>query len=157
MDIVLLCVGKTDVAWVKEGLDLYRSRLVHYAPFQLVEIPQLKKAGALSREEIKRKEGELILGKLSPQDRLVLLDEKGRQFRSVDFARWLGGRLQQGSGALVFAVGGAYGFSPEVYARAESQIALSEMTFSHQMVRTIFAEQLYRAFTILSGEPYHNE
>ena len=153
MDILLLCVGKTDVAWVKEGLDLYRSRLVHYAPFQVVEIPQLKKAGALSQEEIKRKEGELILAKLRP----VLLDEHGNQFRSVEFARWLGGKLQQGSGALVFAVGGAYGFSPEVYGRAEGKIALSRMTFSHQMVRTIFAEQLYRAFTILSGEPYHNE
>ena len=157
MDILLLCVGRTDVAWVKEGLELYRSRLVHYAPFRVEEIPQLKKVGALSHEEIKRKEGELILGKLRPQDRLVLLDEHGTQFRSVDFAKWLSAKLQQGSGALVFAVGGAYGFSPEVYARAEGKIALSTMTFSHQMVRTIFAEQLYRAFTILSGEPYHNE
>lgn len=157
MDILFLCVGKTDVPWVKEGLDLYRSRLVHYAPFQVVEIPQLKKVSALSHEEIKRREGELILARLRPQDRLVLLDEHGEPFRSVEFARWLGVQLQRGSGALVFAVGGAYGFSPEVYARAEGKIALSRMTFSHQMVRTIFAEQLYRAFTILNGEPYHNE
>ena len=157
MKIVLLTVGKTDVPWVKEGLELYASRLAHYIPFSVTEIPELKKAGALSREQIKSKEGEQILRQLGPQDVLVLLDEHGQECRSLEFAAWLDKQLGCGAKSLVFAVGGAYGFSPQVYERATWKISLSKMTFSHQMVRTVFAEQLYRAFTILKGEPYHHE
>ena len=156
MKITLLTVGKTDVKWVKEGLDLYVSRLSHYAPFQVREIPELKNVSALDREQIKVREGELILKSLRPSDEVVLLDEGGRELRSVEFASWLEERFSRGSRDIVFVIGGAYGFSKEVYARADSKLSLSKMTFSHQMVRTIFAEQLYRAFTIIRGEPYHN-
>lgn len=157
MNVKLLTVGKTDVGWVKEGLDLYRSRLVHYVPFQVVEIPQLRKVSAFSEEQIKQKEGELILGEAGPSDVLILLDERGKEYRSVEFASYLQKQLSGGGKTLVFAIGGAYGFSKAVYDRASDMISLSRMTFSHQMVRTIFAEQLYRAFTILRGEPYHHE
>ena len=157
MKITLLTVGKTDVKWVKEGLDLYVSRLSHYAPFQVREIPELKNVSALDREQIKVREGELILKPLRPSDEVVLLDEGGRELRSVEFASWLEERFSRGSRDIVFVIGGAYGFSKEVYARADSKLSLSKMTFSHQMVRTIFAEQLYRAFTIMRGEPYHHE
>ena len=157
MKITLLTIGKTDVKWVSEGLDLYVSRLVHYVPFQVREIPELKNVSALTREQIKSREGELILKSLKPADEVVLLDEGGREFRSMDFASWIGERISRGSRDIVFVIGGAYGFSPEIYSRADSKLSLSKMTFSHQMVRTIFAEQLYRAFTILRGEPYHHE
>ncbi|MBQ9548372.1 MAG: 23S rRNA (pseudouridine(1915)-N(3))-methyltransferase RlmH [Bacteroidales bacterium] len=157
MRITMLTVGKTDVPWVKEGLDLYVSRLGHYAPFCLLELPALKNVSSLSEKQIKEKEGALILGALAPSDELVLLDERGRALRSLDFARSLQERLSRGGRDLVFAVGGAYGFSQAVYDRADALLSLSPMTFSHQMVRTIFAEQLYRAFTILKGEPYHHE
>ena len=157
MKFTLLTVGKTDVKWVKEGLDLYVSRLSHYAPFQVREIPELKNVSALDREQIKVREGELILKSLRPSDEVVLLDEGGRELRSVEFASWLEERFSRGSRDIVFVIGGAYGFSKEVYARADSKLSLSKMTFSHQMVRTIFAEQLYRAFTIMRGEPYHHE
>lgn len=157
VNIVLLTVGKTDVNWVKEGLEVYTSRLRHYVPFQVKEIPELKKASALSREQIKEKEGELIFKQLEPSDTLVLLDEHGAEYRSLEFAGFLEKQMNAGVKTLVFAVGGAYGFSDQVHARARAKMALSKMTFNHQMVRTIFAEQLYRAFTILKGEPYHNE
>ena len=157
MNLTLLTVGKTDVKWVKEGLELYASRLTHYVPFTLTEIPELKKVSALSRQQIMQKEGELILKHLTPGDHLILLDEHGREFRSLEFADYVEHLLFMGGKNLVFVVGGAYGFSDEVYARAHSKISLSRMTFSHQMVRIIFAEQLYRAFTILKGEPYHHE
>ncbi len=157
MNVKLLTVGKTDVGWVKEGLDLYCSRLVHYVPFQVVEIPQLRKVSAFSEEQIKQKEGELILGEAGPSDVLILLDERGKEYRSMEFASYLQKQLSGGGKTLVFAIGGAYGFSKAVYDRASDMISLSRMTFSHQMVRTIFAEQLYRAFTILRGEPYHHE
>jgi 23S rRNA (pseudouridine1915-N3)-methyltransferase len=156
MDITLLTVGKTDVKWVKEGLDLYMSRLSHYVPFALKEIPQLKNVSALSREQIREREGALILKAVRPSDEVILLDEHGREFRSVDFAKFIEEKTLRGRD-LVFVIGGAYGFSDAVYARADGKISLSKMTFSHQMVRAFFAEQLYRAFTILKGEPYHNE
>ena len=157
MELKLVTVGKTDVRWVKEGLDLYVSRLKHYVPFSLVEIPQLKNVSAFSEEQIKEKEGELILRQLNPGDAVILLDEHGREYRSVEWAEWLRQRLARGGKGLVFVIGGAYGFSQAVYDRAEGKVSLSKMTFSHQMVRTIFAEQLYRAFTIIKGEPYHHE
>ena len=157
VNVKLLTVGKTDVPWVKEGLDLYASRLRHYLPFTVEEIPELKKVSALTEEQIKQKEGELILRQISPLDTVVLLDEHGLQLRSVEFASWLEKQLSGGARGLVFVIGGAYGFSAEVYARASAKLSLSAMTFSHQMVRAIFTEQPYRASTILKGEPYHHE
>ena len=153
----MLTVGKTDVKWVKEGLDLYVSRLKHYVPFSLVEIPQLKGAASLSREQIREKEGELILRQVDPGDTVILLDERGKEYRSVEWAEALRKRLAHGGRGLVFVIGGAYGFSQKVYDRSDGLVSLSKMTFSHQMVRTVFAEQLYRAFTIIRGEPYHHE
>ncbi len=157
MKITLLTVGRTDVEWVRKGLDLYVSRLRHYVPFSLIEIPELKNVSALAREQIKQKEGELVLKALKPSDCVILLDERGREYRSIEFSAMLEDRMSRGGRDLVFVVGGAYGFSDAVYSRSDEKISLSKMTFSHQMVRTIFAEQLYRAFTIMKGEPYHHE
>jgi len=157
MRITLLTVGKTDIPWVREGLSVYVSRLEHYAPFSLVEIPELKNASSLDREQIKQKEGDLILKALKARDELILLDEHGREFRSIEFSAMLEDKIARGARDIVFVIGGAYGFSPAVYSRADSKMSLSKMTFSHQIVRTIFAEQLYRAFTIMRGEPYHHE
>ena len=157
MEVKLITVGKTDVPWVKEGLDLYVSRLRHYVPFSLAEIPQLKNVSAFSQEQIKEKEGELILKQVAPGDTVILLDERGKQYRSVEWADWIQRQLSKWGKGLVFVVGGAYGFSQKVYERADGLVSLSKMTFSHQMVRTVFAEQLYRAFTIIRGEPYHHE
>jgi 23S rRNA (pseudouridine1915-N3)-methyltransferase len=153
----LITVGKTDVKWVREGLDLYVSRLSHYVPFTLDEIPELKNAASLSRSQVKEKEGELVLRRIKDADEVILLDERGREMRSVELAAFLEEKLSRGGRDLVFVIGGAYGFSDRVYGRADAKLSLSRMTFSHQMVRTIFAEQLYRAFTIIKGEPYHHE
>ena len=157
MRLTLLTVGRTDIPWVREGLDMYVSRIGHYVPFELREIPELKGVAALTREQIKEREGELILKQLRPADEVILLDEHGRENRSLEFADWLGRRMAGSGRDLVFVIGGAYGFSDAVYARAAGKVSLSKMTYSHQLVRTIFAEQLYRAFTILRGEPYHHE
>lgn len=157
MRLTLLTVGKTDIPWVKAGLEMYVSRLRHYVPFELVEIPELKNVSSLSHEQIKVKEGELILKSVKSSDELILMDEHGREFRSMEFASMLEDRLSRSGRDMVFVIGGAYGFSQAVYSRADSRISLSKMTFSHQLVRTIFAEQLYRAFTIMRGEPYHHE
>jgi len=156
MKIVLLTVGKTDVPWVKEGLQLYAGRLQHYARFELREIPELKNVSSLSEEQIKFREGALILKECAGMD-VFLLDEHGKEYRSLEFAAWLQERMNRGGRDICFVIGGAYGFSPDVYAAASGKLSLSKMTFSHQMVRTIFAEQLYRAFTIIKGEPYHHE
>lgn len=157
MKITLLTVGKTDIKWVKEGLEMYSGRISRYVPFSVTEIPELKNVSALSVEQIKKKEAELILRHVRQQDELVLLDERGQRRTSLAFASWLEDRMSRGGRDLVFVVGGAYGFGTQVYERADALISLSEMTFSHQIVRTIFAEQLYRAFTIIRGEPYHHQ
>lgn len=157
MKITLLTVGKTDRDWVRQGLEIYVSRLRHYIPFTLTEIPELKNVSALSREQIKAKEGELILKNIRPSDDVILLDEHGKEYSSMQLAGILQDKINYECKDMVFVIGGAYGFSDTVYARANSRISLSKMTFSHQMVRTIFAEQLYRAFTIMKGEPYHHE
>ena len=157
MKITLLTVGKTDRDWVRQGLDIYVSRLKHYIPFALTEIPELKNVSSLSTEQIKVREGELILKAVRPGDDLILLDERGRQFTSVELAKVLQDKISYIGKDITFVIGGAYGFSQAVYDRADSRISLSKMTFSHQMVRAIFAEQLYRAFTIMKGEPYHHE
>jgi len=157
MKITLLTVGKTDVEWVRKGLELYVSRIGHYVNFRLCEIPELKNASALTRDQIKEKEGELVLKSLKTSDEAILLDERGKEYRSMEFAAFIQEKMSRSSSDLVFVIGGAYGFSEAVYGRAKGKISLSQMTFSHQMVRTIFVEQLYRAFTIIKGEPYHHE
>jgi 23S rRNA (pseudouridine1915-N3)-methyltransferase len=130
--------------------------LQHYCSYERVEISDVKNPKALSQDQLKKKEGELILSKVSPTDYLVLMDENGQQYSSVDFAQWLEKKQMSISGNILFVIGGAYGFSDAVYVRANAKISLSKMTFSHQMVRMIFLEQLYRAYTILKGEPYHH-
>lgn len=157
MKITLLTVGKTDKDWVRQGMDIYISRMKHYIPFSVVEIPELKNVSSLSEEQIKTKEGELILKNIRPADDVVLLDERGREYSSVEFAKVLQDKISYTCKDIVFIIGGAYGFSEAVRQRAGGKISLSRMTFSHQMVRAIFVEQLYRAFTIMKGEPYHHE
>ena len=157
MKITLLTVGKTDKDWVRQGLDIYVSRLKHYIPFSIVEIPELKNAAAMSKEQIKTKEGELILKNIRPTDDVILLDERGKEFSSVELAKIIQDKISYVGKDIVYVIGGAYGFSDAVYHRADSKLSLSRMTFSHQMVRAIFAEQIYRAFTIMKGEPYHHE
>lgn len=157
MKITLLTVGKTDKDWVRQGLDIYVSRLKHYIPFGIVEIPELKNVSALSKDQIKSKEGELILKNIRTTDDVILLDEKGKQYTSVELAKIIQDKISYAGKDIVFIIGGAYGFSDAVYQRANSKLSFSKMTFSHQMVRAIFAEQIYRAFTIMRGEPYHHE
>lgn len=157
MKITLLTVGKTDKDWVRQGLDIYVSRLKHYIPFSIVEIPELKNVSALSKDQIKSKEGELILKNIRPTDDVILLDEKGKQYTSIELAKIIQDKISYAGKDIIFIIGGAYGFSDAVYQRANSKLSLSKMTFSHQMVRAIFAEQIYRAFTIMRGEPYHHE
>ena len=156
MKITLLLVGKTLKGWIKDGLDVYEGRLGHYVGFNVVEIPELKNVSALTKDQIKKKEGELILKAVRPDDNLILLDERGMERSSLEWASFLQTEMAKGKN-IVYVVGGAYGFSEEVYARSNGKVSLSRMTFSHQMVRVIFAEQLYRAFTIINGEPYHHE
>lgn len=157
MKITLLTVGKTDKDWVRQGMDIYVSRLKHYIPFSVVEIPELKNVSSLSKDQIKTREGELILKNIRPTDDMILLDERGKEYTSVELAKVIQDKISYAGKDMVYVIGGAYGFSEEVYRRADSKISLSRMTFSHQMVRAIFVEQIYRAFTIMRGEPYHHE
>lgn len=157
MVIELIVVGKTAEAWLESGIREYTGRLSHYIRLTVTVIPELKNAKNLRTEQIKTAEGELILDKVAGGDLVVLLDENGKQpDGSAAFAAWLQSIMNRGTRKLVFVIGGAYGFSNGVYERADEKISLSRLTFSHQMVRLIFAEQLYRAFTILGGEPYHH-
>lgn len=157
MKISFLLIGKTQIKYLQEGIAEYQKRLKHYHNFDIQIIPSLKKTKNLSTEIIKQKEGELLLQQFSAGDFIVLLDESGKTFTSMSFADYLQSLLNRHIRHLYFVVGGAYGFSDEVYARANAKLSLSRMTFSHQMVRLIFVEQLYRAFTILKGESYHHE
>ena len=157
MKITLLTVGKTDKDWVRQGMEIYVSRLKHYIPFAVVEIPELKNVSALTKDQIKTREGELILKNIKPTDDLILLDERGKEYTSVELAKVIQDKISYVGMDMVYVIGGAYGFSDAVYQRANSKISLSRMTFSHQMVRAIFVEQIYRAFTIMKGEPYHHE
>ena len=157
MKITLLTVGKTDKDWVRQGMDIYVSRLKHYIPFSVVEIPELKNVSAMTKDQIKAKEGELILKQVKSTDDLILLDERGKEYTSVELAKVIQDKISYTGKDMVYVIGGAYGFSDAVYQRANSKISLSRMTFSHQMVRAIFVEQIYRAFTIMKGEPYHHE
>lgn len=156
MKTTILQVGKTADKLFAAAIDNYIGRIGHYMPVELVTIPELRNTKNLSEEQQKAAEGELILRQLKPGDTLVLLDEHGAERGSVDFARWLE-QKRNTARRLVFAIGGPYGFSRQVYSRADEMVSLSRMTFSHQMVRLIFAEQLYRACTIIKGEPYHHE
>ncbi len=152
-----MVIGKTDLDYLKKGTEIFFKRISHYIPFDFQVIPDLKNTRKLSEEQQKQKEGELILSQLKPGEELFLLDEKGKEYRSVEFARFLEKKMTSGPKGLVFVIGGPYGFSSDVYAKATGKLSLSKMTFSHQMVRLIFVEQLYRALTILKGEPYHHE
>ena len=156
MRITLLVVGKTADPHIQALIDEYQQRLKHYVPFDFVVVPDVKNAKSLSEEQLKTAEGEAILSRLTPAMDVVLLDEHGREFRSIEYADWL--QKKMGSGKdLTLIIGGAYGFSKAVYDRANGKLSLSQMTFSHQMIRIMAIEQLYRAMTILRGEPYHHE
>ncbi len=157
MNIRLIVVGKTDIAFVREGFEQYRSRLKHYVNFSYEEIPALRDQKGATPATVREREAVLILKKIEGCDRVVLLDEHGKEHTSVGFAEYIQRQMNAGVRTLAFVVGGAYGFAPEVYAAAGDKVSLSQMTFNHQMVRLVFAEQLYRAFTIMRHEPYHNE
>ncbi len=157
MNIRLIVVSKTDIPYIQTGIDEYVGRLKHYCDFELVVIPALKNLGKVSPDEVKEREGQLILKQLEKTDCMVLLDEHGREYSSVGFSEYLQKQMNAGTRTLAFVIGGAFGFSTAVYAAATHKISLSQMTFNHQMVRLFFAEQLYRAFTVLRHEKYHNE
>ncbi|MGA8854311.1 MAG: 23S rRNA (pseudouridine(1915)-N(3))-methyltransferase RlmH [Christiangramia sp.] len=156
MTIKLVCIGKTDKKELEALINIYSDRLQHYIKFEFEIIPDLKKTKNLDENQQKSKEGELILSGVQNSDFMVLLDENGKQFSSESFSEYIQKRMNTGLKRLIFVIGGPYGFSEEVYNRADSRISLSKMTFSHQMVRLFFTEQLYRAFTILKNEPYHH-
>jgi len=154
MKISLLCVGKSNEAHVIEGVNLYLKRIQRYCTFNIIFLPDARKG--LEQVQQKTEEGQIILKKLTSDDFLILLDEKGKEFDSVQFAGFLEKHMIQSTKSMVFVIGGPYGFSDEVYNRTGFKVSLSKMTFSHQIIRLIFAEQLYRAFTIIRGEPYHH-
>lgn len=157
MNIELIVVGKTDSKEVSALVDMYTKRINFYDKFNITYIPDIRNSKNLSEAQQKSAEGEAILRLLDDSDRVVLLDEKGSEFRSVEYAEWLQKRMNSGVKRLVFVIGGPYGFSPEVYSRSNEKISLSKMTFSHQIIRAIFTEQLYRAFSIINNSPYHHE
>lgn len=156
MKTELILVSKTTDKHLAAGIDDYVSRICHYLPFAITVIPELKNTKNMTEEQQKVREGDLILQKIQPSDTVVLLDEHGKEFRSIEFADWLQ-KKQNTARRLVFVIGGPYGFSESIYKRADELLSLSKMTFSHQMVRLLFVEQIYRACTIIKGEPYHHE
>ncbi len=157
MTIKLLALGKTDSVQLQQLIALYENRLKHYVKFELVVIPDIKNTKNLSESQQKEKEGEAILKKIGPTDVLILLDENGKQYASMEFAQYLQKKMNAGTKQLILLIGGAYGFSDAIYQKAQGKISLSKMTFSHQMVRLFVVEQIYRAFTILKNEPYHHQ
>lgn len=157
MKIKLLAIGKTDDKNLKLLIEKYEARLKRYIKFQIEIIPDIKKAKNLSEQEQKEKEGLLILSKIATTDHLILLDDKGDSFSSIGFSKFLQKKMNSGIKQLVLVIGGPYGFSQEVYQKAQGKLSLSKMTFSHQMIRLFAVEQIYRAFTILKNEPYHHE
>ncbi|MBO5813720.1 MAG: 23S rRNA (pseudouridine(1915)-N(3))-methyltransferase RlmH [Alistipes sp.] len=157
MNIDLIVVGKTDMREVESLVTMYTKRINFYCKFSIITLPDVKNTKSLSIKQQRTAEGEAILRQITDGDYVMLLDEKGEEFRSIDFAQWLQKRLNSGIRRLVLVIGGPYGFSEDVYARANGKLSLSKMTFSHQIVRAIFTEQLYRAFAILNNEPYHHE
>lgn len=157
MKVLFWVIGKTSEAYLQDGIDQYCKRLGHYLPFEYETIPDVRNAGKRPPEQLKASESQLILDRLKPDDYVILLDEKGKAFSSLEFSRYLDRCLQLPQRRLIFLVGGAFGFDEKLYQRANARLSLSTMTFSHQMVRLFFLEQLYRAMTILRNEPYHNE
>ncbi len=157
MKILLLTIGNTDKKYMKEGIDDYVKRLSFYIQFETKVIPDLKNRNTLSVELQKEKEGQLILNQIIPGDYMILLDEHGTEFSSLELSKWLEKKMIAGIRQIVFLIGGPYGFSKMVYQRADFKISLSQLTFSHQMVRLIFVEQVYRAMTIIKNESYHHE
>lgn len=157
MQITLIAIGKTDRIELEQLIAVYEKRLKHYVKFELVALPDIKNSKNLSEAQQKEKEGELILAQLQPTDTLILLDENGKQYSSMDFAQFLQKKMNSGIKNLVLAIGGPYGFSDAVHSKCNGKISLSKMTFSHQMVRLFLVEQLYRGFTILRNEPYHHQ
>jgi 23S rRNA (pseudouridine1915-N3)-methyltransferase len=157
MKIALIVIGKTDASYFSDAIKEYQKRLFHYIPFEIEVIPDLKNAKHLGEEQQKEREGNLILKHLQAGDYPVLLDDKGKEYTSLQFAAYIEKKMQSVAKRLVFIAGGPYGFSPKVYEAAQEKISFSKMTFSHQMIRLIFTEQLYRAMTILNNEPYHHE
>ena len=157
MKFLLITVGKTDLQWLNEGISRYMERLNHFCQFEMQVIPDIRNTRSMEPQVQKVREGEQILKLLQPSDDVWLLDDKGREMTSPELAGWLEKRMAQSSKRLVFIIGGPYGFSPDVYDRVPGRLSLSRMTFSHQMVRLIFVEQLYRAFSILNNLPYHHE
>ena len=157
MKITLLTIGKTEDKYLNEGIDIYLKRLKHYISFKILEIPELKNTKSLSQEQQKTREAELIFKNMQSTDHVILLDENGKELSSRGFSVFLNKKMVGGLQHLVFIVGGPYGFSDELYARSNDKLSLSKMTFSHQMIRLLFTEQLYRALSILKGEPYHHD
>lgn len=156
MKVELWAIGKTNEKYLESGIEIFEKRLKNYLPFSLLVLPDVK-LKTMDGSMIKKEEGKVVLSKLAPDDWLVLLDEHGQQFTSMELSKWLERRLGDSRRKMVFLIGGAFGFSPDVYARSNESLALSKLTFSHQMVRLFCLEQLYRAMTILRNEPYHNE
>lgn len=157
MKLTLLTVGKTTTDFLNKGISLYSSRIAHYIPFEIQSVADLKNTKSLTREQQKEKEGEALLAAIQPSDIAILLDERGKEMTSREFAELIDRYAVQGIKRVVCVVGGPYGFSRDVYQRANAKLSLSKMTFPHEMVRLIFVEQLYRAMTILRGEPYHHD
>ncbi len=157
MEIELLTVGKTTIRFVEDGIAEYSKRLKHYIPYSIKSLPDVKNASKMDQAKQKEAEGEKILDTISNSDFVVLLDERGKQYSSIEFSAFLEKQMISGRRKIVFVVGGPYGFSQSVYDRADSLLSLSKMTFNHEMVRLFFTEQIYRAMTILRGEPYHHE
>lgn len=157
MKIVIIAVGRTTTGYINEGISHYMDRLRHYLPVELFVIPDVKATKAMTEAKQKDAEGKAILAALQPGDNVILLDERGRQKTSREFSEMIVEKMNRGLRRLVFVIGGPYGFSADVYARADSQLSLSRMTFTHEMVRLFFIEQVYRAMTITRGEPYHHD
>ena len=157
MEILLMSVGKVNSPWITKGLEEFEKRLSKYMKFSAKIIPDIRNTKSLTKEQIKISEGKSILAEILGSDYVVLLDEKGEEFSSQKFSSWLEKKMASGKKRIIFIIGGPFGFSEEVYAKADSKIALSKMTFTHEMAKLFFTEQLYRAFTILNNEPYHHE
>jgi 23S rRNA (pseudouridine1915-N3)-methyltransferase len=157
MKIKLYCIGKTNLDFVDEGIRLYQNRIAHFIDFELIYLPDIKNTKNMPVSELKKKEGLLILKNIVSNDFLCLLDENGLTYSSELFAKLLEKKIDIGTKSMIFVIGGAYGFSEEIYQKADMKLSLSKMTFSHQIIRLIFMEQLYRAFTIIKGIPYHNQ
>lgn len=157
MKITLLAIGKTGTSYLREGIEGYVRRIGHYVPFEFKILPDIKNTRSLTEERQKAMEGEAFMSVMQPGDYVVLLDERGKEMTSRGFSEYIAAKMHVVSRQLIFVIGGPYGFSPEMYARADDKLSLSRMTFSHEMVRLFFVEQIYRAMTIMRGEPYHHD